>query len=408
MRDPQNAIEVSNVTKHFILPHQKANSLKSFFMNPFSRYKNEKQRAFHNLSFDIKKGEFFGIVGRNGSGKSTLLKCMAGVYTTDTGSITVDGTLVPFIELGVGFNPELSGRDNVFLNGALLGFSRKEMTEMYDEIVEFSELEKFMDQKLKNYSSGMQVRLAFSIAIRAHGDILLLDEVLAVGDSAFQQKCFDYFDTMKSKKKTIVLVSHSMGIIERYCDRALFLEKGIIRHIGSSNEIARLYEEMFLDEEITKRAELRSKNSTNNQDVYKDDIVTMSKVRTVQNGRTTTNIKALQDFEIQVDFTSSEDVSKAIARMNIKNRRGFVVIASDSDTIEGGVSLKKGVKQTLTFKINNHLTNDIYGINVSFSDISTSTEIGLTQKRPVSEFSVKGIEKYPDSITHPPVTASIS
>lgn len=408
MKDEQNAIEVSNVTKHFILPHQKANSLKSFFMNPFSRYKNEKQRAFHNLSFDIKKGEFFGIVGRNGSGKSTLLKCMAGVYTTDTGSITVDGTLVPFIELGVGFNPELSGRDNVFLNGALLGFSRKQMSAMYDEIVEFSELEKFMDQKLKNYSSGMQVRLAFSIAIRAHGDILLLDEVLAVGDSAFQQKCFDYFDTMKSQKKTIVLVSHSMGIIERYCDRALFLEKGRIRHIGSSNEIARLYEEMFLDEEITKRAELRSRNSTKNQDVYKDDIVTMSKVRTVQNGRTTTNIKALQDFEIQVDFTSSMDISKAIARMNIKNRRGFVVIASDSETIEGGVSLKKGVKQTLTFKVPNTLTNDIYGINVSFSDVSTSTEIGLTQKRPVSEFSIKGIEKYPDSITHPSVIASIS
>ncbi len=408
MKDDNNAIEVSNVTKHFVLPHQKANTLKSFFMNPFSRYKNEKQRAFHNISFDIKKGEFFGIVGRNGSGKSTLLKCMAGVYVPDTGSIAVNGTLVPFIELGVGFNPELSGRDNVFLNGALLGFSRKEMSEMYDEIVEFSELEKFMDQKLKNYSSGMQVRLAFSIAIRAHGDILLLDEVLAVGDSAFQQKCFDYFDTMKTQKKTIVLVSHSMGIIERYCDRALFLEKGKVRHMGSPNEIARMYEEMFLDEEVTKRAEKRSKRTGKDQDEYKDDVVSMSKVRTVQSGRTTDTIRALKEFEIQVDFTSSKDIEKAIARMNIKNRRGFVVVASDSDSLPNGLSLKKGVKQTLSFKIDNTLTNDIYAINISFSDISTSTEIGLTQKRPVSEFSVKGIEKYPDSITHPSVIATIS
>jgi ABC-2 type transport system ATP-binding protein len=199
-----------------------------------------------------------------------------------------------------------------------------------------------------------------------------------------------------------------MGIIERYCDRALFLEKGKVRHMGSPNEIARMYEEMFLDEEVTKRAEKRSKRTGKDQDEYKDDVVSMSKVRTVQSGRTTDTIRALKEFEIQVDFTSSKDIEKAIARMNIKNRRGFVVVASDSDSLPNGLSLKKGVKQTLSFKIDNTLTNDIYAINISFSDISTSTEIGLTQKRPVSEFSVKGIEKYPDSITHPSVIATIS
>src|SRR5690606_31573026 len=150
----------------------------------------EKQQVLKNISFEIKKGEFVGIVGRNGSGKSTLLKLLAGIYSPDKGSIEVNGKLVPFIELGVGFNPELTGRENVFLNGALLGFNRKEMQAMYKDIVEFAELERFMDQKLKNYSSGMQVRLAFSIAIRAQSDILLIDEVLAVGDAAFQQKCY--------------------------------------------------------------------------------------------------------------------------------------------------------------------------------------------------------------------------
>jgi ABC-2 type transport system ATP-binding protein len=234
------AIKVENVSKYFLLPHQKSSTLKSSFLQPFKRYDNEKQMALKDVSFDIKKGEFFGIVGRNGSGKSTLLKCMAGVYTPDKGHIKVDGSLVPFIELGVGFNPELSGRDNVFLNGALLGFSRPEIEKMYEEIVEFSELEEHMDQKLKNYSSGMQVRLAFSIATRAEGDILLLDEVLAVGDGNFQKKCINFFEEIKGKK-TIVLVTHDMSTIKKYCDRALLLENGNALDVGKSEDITLRY-----------------------------------------------------------------------------------------------------------------------------------------------------------------------
>ena len=182
----QIALRVNNLHKSFRLPYENQNSIKGKLIN-FRRRGYETQKVLKGVSFEVNKGDFFGIVGRNGSGKSTLLKLLAGIYTPNKGSVEVNGKLTPFIELGVGFNPELSGRDNVFLNGALLGFTRSEMEEKYDDIVAFAELERFMDQKLKNYSSGMQVRLAFSIAIRADADILVLDEVLAVGDEAFQQ-----------------------------------------------------------------------------------------------------------------------------------------------------------------------------------------------------------------------------
>lgn len=238
------AISVQDVSKGFKLPHEKQSSIKSLFINLFrGRRTYERQRVLKSVSLEIKRGEFFGIVGRNGGGKSTLLKLLAGVYTPDAGHIQVNGKLTPFIELGVGFNPELTGRENVYLNGALLGFSNKEMSAMYDDIVSFAELKKFMDQKLKNYSSGMQVRLAFSIAIRAQTDILLLDEVLAVGDAAFQQKCFDYFERLKAEKKTVILVTHDMGAIKRFCSRAIYIKSGKIVLEGSPADIAGYYAE---------------------------------------------------------------------------------------------------------------------------------------------------------------------
>ena len=181
------AIIVKDVRKEFILPQSKNSSIKHAFVNIVKRNKKTVQKVLVGVSFTVNKGVFFGVVGRNGSGKSTMLKILAGVYQPTSGDIQLNGKLTPFIELGVGFNPELSGRDNVFLNGALLGFTRKEMEAMYDEIVAFAELEPFMDQKLKNYSSGMQVRLAFSVAIKARNDIMIFDEVLAVGDESFQR-----------------------------------------------------------------------------------------------------------------------------------------------------------------------------------------------------------------------------
>lgn len=241
------AIKVTHVSKSFKLPHEKNTSVKSIVLNPFQRRTYEKQEALKEISFEIKKGEFFGIVGRNGSGKSTLLKLLAGIYSPDSGSIEIKGKLTPFIELGVGFNPELTGRENVFLNGALLGFNRKEVLEMYDEIVEFAELERFMDQKLKNYSSGMQVRLAFSIAIRAKSEILLIDEVLAVGDASFQKKCFEVFRDLKKEGRTIILVTHDMANVERFCDRALVLHDGNQLSVSKPSEVTALYARLNID-----------------------------------------------------------------------------------------------------------------------------------------------------------------
>lgn len=235
-------IKVDGISKTFKLPHEKHNSIKSLLVNFRKRDKGyERQQALDNISFEVKEGDFLGIVGRNGGGKSTLLKMLAGIYAPDSGVIDVYGKLTPFIELGVGFNPELSGRENVYLNGALLGFNRKEVGAMYEDIVAFAELERFMDQKLKNYSSGMQVRLAFSIAIRAQSDILLLDEVLAVGDAAFQQKCFDYFEKLKAENKTVVFVTHDMGAVRRFCNRAVYIKKGKLIHDGTPEEVADLY-----------------------------------------------------------------------------------------------------------------------------------------------------------------------
>lgn len=242
----ENAVEVRNLHKSFRLPTERSWGLKQAIFNRMRGVKGYKdQKVLKGLNFTIKKGEFVGIVGRNGSGKSTLLKILAGIYYPSKGEILINGNLVPFIELGVGFNPELTGRENVYLNGALLGFSNKEMDAMYDDIWEFAELKEFQDQKLKNYSSGMQVRLAFSIAIRAKGDILVLDEVLAVGDAAFQQKCNNYFASLKEQGQTIILVTHSMENVRKFCTRAIMIEGGKIVHDGDPKEVSEKYLELF-------------------------------------------------------------------------------------------------------------------------------------------------------------------
>ncbi|MCZ4493892.1 MAG: transporter related protein, partial [Conexibacter sp.] len=251
------ALVVQDVAKSFQIPREQVHTLKEKALHPFRRTAHDEFRALRGVSFDVAPGEFFGIVGRNGSGKSTLLKCMAGIYGTDRGRIYVDGRLSTFIELGVGFNPDLAAFDNVMLNATMLGLSPREARRRFDRIIDFAELRDFVDLKIKNYSSGMAVRLAFSVAIQVDADILLIDEVLAVGDAAFQQKCFDEFGRIRRSGATVVLVTHEMGAVQRYCDRAIFMENGKVVDIGDTQRVADRYLELnFSAEARAEQAEI--------------------------------------------------------------------------------------------------------------------------------------------------------
>jgi ABC-2 type transport system ATP-binding protein len=243
------AVQVENLHKSFRIPTQRLDSLKERAVHPFAPREYRELHALDGISFEIHRGEFFGIVGRNGSGKSTLLKLLASIYRADAGTIRMAGRLAPFIELGVGFNLDLTARDNVVLNGVMMGLTPQETRRRLDSVIDFAELGEFVDLKLKNYSSGMLVRLAFSLMLEVDADILLIDEVLAVGDASFQQKCADAFRSMKAAGKTIVLVTHEMGTVEEYCHRAMLISGGQIQHIGDPGDVGREYLRLNFEEE---------------------------------------------------------------------------------------------------------------------------------------------------------------
>lgn len=248
------AILVNGVSKTFEIPTEQTHTLKERALHPFRRGTVRRMRSLRNVSFHVEPGEFFGIVGRNGSGKSTMLKALAGIYGIDEGSIHVSGRMSTFIELGVGFNPDLAAYDNVMLNAQMLGLGRNEARRRFDDIIAFAELEDFVDLKIKNYSSGMLVRLAFAVMIQVDAEILLIDEVLAVGDAAFQQKCFDEFERIRGSGATVVLVTHDMAAVKRFCDRALLLERGTVVGVGDPESIGDQYLDMNFSAEA--RAEV--------------------------------------------------------------------------------------------------------------------------------------------------------
>lgn len=338
------AIKIDGVSKDFKFSSARANTLKSIFTGITHKKDAEAntQHALKNVSFDIKKGEFFGIVGRNGSGKSTLLKIIAGIYQPNKGKVLVAGKLVPFIELGVGFNPELTGRENVYMNGALLGFSVKEIDKFYDEVVEFAELEKFMDKKLKNYSSGMQVRLAFSMAIRANADVLLVDEVLAVGDADFQRKCFDYFRSLKQNKKTVVFVSHDMNSVKEFCDRAVLINDSKVVDMGDPGKIANKYIKLFSENISTDSEGSR----------WGDGKITYTSISAEITDRT---------ISISLKAKAKKEVSNFIFGFDIKSSIGETVVGTNSLIVNKKVnSLKAGDTLEISWEVPNIFSNGEY------------------------------------------------
>src|SRR5579862_499433 len=351
------AVKVENVSKNFVLPQEKVTTVKGLFTSFYKNRRKPKQtlHALKDISFQIEKGEFFGIVGRNGSGKSTLLKILAGIYQSTEGKINTYGKLVPFIELGVGFNSELTGRENVYLNGAMLGFSKKQINEMYDDIVDFAELRPFMDQKLKNYSSGMQVRLAFSMATRAEADILLVDEVLAVGDADFQRKCFNYFKLLKKQKKTVVFVSHDMNAVREYCDRAILIEKSEIIKEGNVAQVASSYTKMFIESEGSVEAKISRKRWGNNDFSY-TDVRVIPKTATMQT----------EFIEIKARAIAKKDITAPVYGFTIKNGAGTEMLGSNTKLLHQQViPPKKGQKLTITWQVPNVLNKADYTIDVT-------------------------------------------
>ena len=381
------AISVKGVSKTFKIPHEKVSSIRGAVTGIFRDKSYEEFKALDNVSFEVKKGEFFGIIGRNGSGKSTLLKVLAGIYQADKGSVKVNGMISPFLELGIGFNPELSGRDNVYLNATVLGMTQKQIDEKFDAIVAFSELERFIDQKLKNYSSGMQVRLAFSVSIHANRDILLMDEVLAVGDSNFQSKCLTEFAKYKDMNRTVVIVTHDITVVQRYCDRAMLIRNGKIVKIGKAEEVGNTYvyenmsdeEKRIRDEEKRQQKDREKKLSINSEDFiaggsdsFKEK--TMAEITGVEfldkNGTVKNIFKTGDDLMVRVYFNAlnKELVTMVHFGLALFNQDGdyIVGINTEIDNVNTSVYLKKGFFQVCFPKI--PLQKNAYYVKASISD----------------------------------------
>lgn len=336
------AVKIDHVSKYFRLPTEASTSLRTTLVNRFKGIKGYKeQHVLKDINFEVEKGDFFGIVGRNGSGKSTLLKIISQIYVPEKGTVTVNGKLVSFIELGVGFNPELTGRENVYMNGAMLGFSTQEINEMYDEIVDFAELHEFMNQKLKNYSSGMQVRLAFSVAIKARGDVLVLDEVLAVGDEAFQRKCNDYFLERKKSGLTTILVTHDMNAVKKYCNKAVLIEDGLIKISGNVDKVANQYS---LDN--LKRLKAVQEDASEKVEEFVSDlqVTLLSPIQTTPE----------QPIKFEVSYNVKEDIQTYVAfSLTDADRNIWIYNDNSMDYLTEGQGEKRAVYECKLDQVNN-------------------------------------------------------
>ncbi len=358
--DKDIAISVKNVSKTFKIPHEKISSLRGAAISVFSKKRGyEEFKALDDVSFEVKKGEFFGIIGRNGSGKSTLLKVLAGIYQADKPKkgtpvksggarppkaefhgVKIDGMISPFLELGIGFNPELSGRDNVYLNATVLGMTKKQIDKKFDSIVKFSELERFIDQKLKNYSSGMQVRLAFSVSIHANRDILLMDEVLAVGDSNFQSKCLEEFNRYRGMGRTVIIVTHDIAVVQRYCDRAMLLRNGKIVKIGKAEEVGNEYVYQNMSDEEKRMYDEQKKEEDGKKNINKEDseerkskVIEITKVEFLdKDGKAKNVFETGDDIVARIYYNAKKKIEKPVFGVAIYTQDGIHISGPNTKT----------------------------------------------------------------------------
>ncbi|HEX3735383.1 MAG TPA: ABC transporter ATP-binding protein [Solirubrobacterales bacterium] len=350
-------IEARGIEKSFRLPVNRVNSLKERIttFSPFSRGEYKELHALRGIDFDIRRGEFFGIVGRNGSGKSTLLKILASIYAADAGRVRMTGRLAPFIELGVGFNQELTARDNIELNGVMMGLSRKEARGRLDAVLDFAELGEFVDMKLKNYSSGMLVRLAFSVMIQSDAEILLIDEVLAVGDASFQQKCADVFHEIRDSDRTVILVTHDMAAVEHYCHRAMLLHDGVIKTSGDPGEVARSYLRLNFEAAPTAPGE------GHDADSELADITLLDAWVENAAGERATNIEAGTEMSFHATLVARRDVAGPTCGFSFHNADGVQVTGFMRRlSADPAVALKAGERLRVSGPIENRFAPGRY------------------------------------------------
>jgi ABC-2 type transport system ATP-binding protein len=343
-----------SVSKTFTVPEEQVHTLKERALHPRRRIRQQTFQALNDVSFAVQPGEFFGIAGRNGSGKSTLLKCLAGIYQAD-GDIWCRGRLSTFIELGVGFNPDMAARDNVVMNGIMLGLSPREARKRYESVIEFAELQEFKDLKLKNYSSGMHVRLAFSVAIQVDADILMIDEVLAVGDASFQQKCFDVFNDLRDRGRTIIFVTHDMGSLQRFCHRALLLERGNPVYLGEPHEVADRYLELNFGRDPSAEG-VAEDGHTGDGEARVADVWLEG-----EDGERLSSVPQQQRVTLNARVVFMVDVADPVASVHVYNdeHRAIMVATTDSDTERSG-HFAAGEQVVFSFTFDNVLAPGRY------------------------------------------------
>ena len=388
-RERELAIAVSDVSKSYRVPSERVDTLKERFAHPLHRRETRELEALRNVSFEVERGEFFGIVGRNGSGKSSLLKLLASIYRADSGSIRIAGRVAPFIELGVGFNPELSALDNVMLNGVMMGLTPREARRRFDAVLAFAELEEFAEMKLKNYSSGMLVRLGFSLMTQVDADVFLIDEVLAVGDAAFQQKCFDAFGRLHQEGRTIVLVTHDMVAVQSRCDRAMLLEAGEVVEAGQPADIARDYLQVSF---------AQRRRSADPEDTYwrgEQGAIAFRRVSVA--GETgedeVPNLAIRAPVVIEAEIEARATIRKPVFAFNLATVEGQMIFGTRPIKLSGAEAMQPGDRARVSARIDSRLAPGHYFVHLGVGREERELEV-IAFRKNAADFVVYGAEDF--------------